>query len=196
MEGTQGVQPVSQVPLTAVVACSPTGVIGLNGGLPWKLSSDLQRFKTLTMGGTLIMGRKTFDSIGRVLPGRQTIVLTRAADWSPGELPGAERLHVATTAAQAIDTANRLNLPAYVVGGAEIYHLLFPYCQTLWITRVEADVDGDTRVELPLERFVLEESTSYRHRSEIVQRPFSEIWRRQIGIEKNSVPKNGLSPLS
>ncbi len=181
MEGTQGVQPVSQVPLTAVVACSPTGVIGLNGGLPWKLSSDLQRFKTMTMGGTLIMGRKTFDSIGRVLPGRQTIVLTRAADWSPGELPGAERLHVATTAAQAINTSNHLNLPAYVVGGAEIYHLLFPYCQALWVTRVETDVEGDTRVELPLERFVLEESTSYPASERDSAASVFQIWRRKSG---------------
>ena len=67
--------------LTAVVAMTPTGVIGKDGDMPWRLSSDLQRFKRLTMGGVLIMGRRTFDSIGRALPGRRTIVVTRNAEW-------------------------------------------------------------------------------------------------------------------
>ena len=68
--------------LIAVVASTPDGVIGQDQTMPWRLSSDLRRFKKLTMGGTLLMGRKTYDSIGRPLPGRQTWVLTRNPDWS------------------------------------------------------------------------------------------------------------------
>ncbi len=181
MEKSQGKRLLSQVQLTAVVACSPNGVIGVNGGLPWKLKSDLQRFKAMTMGGTLIMGRKTFDSIGRVLPGRQTIVLTRSSDWRPESTVGIDRLHVVSTAEDALDVANRLSLPAYVVGGAEIYHLLFPYCQTLWITQVQAEVDGDTRVELPLEQFSLQESTSCPASEGDSAASIFQIWTRQTG---------------
>ena len=68
--------------LTAVVAMTPSGVIGRDGDMPWRLRSDLRRFKKLTMGGVLIMGRRTYDSIGRPLPGRRTIVITRNPDWS------------------------------------------------------------------------------------------------------------------
>lgn len=90
-------------------------------------------------------------------------------------------MHVAATAEEAIRVANRLDLPAYVVGGAEIYHLLFPYCQTLWVTRVETDVEGDTRVILPLEQFVLEESTSYPASERDSAASVFQIWRRQTG---------------
>ena len=74
--------PECQDELTAVVAATNRGVIGRDGDMPWRLSTDLRRFKRRTMGGTLIMGRKTFDSIGRPLPGRRTIVLTRNRQWS------------------------------------------------------------------------------------------------------------------
>lgn len=186
MEEMQGGSAIAQVPLAAVVASSPSGVIGINGALPWKLSTDLQRFKTMTMGGTLIMGRKTFDSIGRVLPGRQTIVLTRQAEWSPKELPGkeltgADRLQVATTPDEAILIANRLALPAYVVGGAEIYQLLLPYCQELRLTRVETEVEGDTRIDLPLEQFELAESTAYPASERDSAPSIFQIWKRQTG---------------
>ncbi|MCD0462605.1 dihydrofolate reductase [Roseiconus lacunae] len=137
--------------LTAVVAISQTGVIGRDGDMPWRLSSDLRRFKSLTMGGVLIMGRKTFDSIGRPLPGRRTIVITRQADWSSA---GVE---VAATPEAAIELAGQT--PAFVVGGAEIYRQLIDRCEEVFLTRVLCNVEGDTHLELDVADFsVLEQS--------------------------------------
>jgi len=131
--------------LIAIVASTPDGVIGLDQDMPWRLSSDLKRFKALTMGGTLLMGRKTFDSIGRALPGRQTWVLTRNPDWS------AEGV----TTVRDADTivAESRHRDVYVVGGGEIYRQWLPLCDQLWWTRVWAKLEGDTRVDLPLDQF-------------------------------------------
>lgn len=132
--------------LIAMVATTPDGVIGRGGGMPWQLSSDLQRFKRVTMGSPLIMGRKTFDSIGRPLPGRRTLVLTRQRDWR-GE--GVEVFAEPDAMLQAIAGSPR----AYVVGGAQVYQLLLPRCDTLLLTRVWSQVTGDTQLELPLDDF-------------------------------------------
>ena len=137
--------------LTALVAITPAGVIGRDGDMPWKLSSDLRRFKKLTLGGVLIMGRKTYDSIGRPLPGRQTIVITRDPNWS------VDGVSTAGSPAEALEmVAGR---PSYVVGGAEIYRQLLPKCQTLLLTRVLADIDGDTTLDLDLSGFEVVERT-------------------------------------
>lgn len=122
---------------TLVVAMSRQGVIGRQGELPWRLRSDLQRFKRLTMGHCLLMGRKTYDSIGRPLPGRQTIVLSR----SP--LP---QLPAGVTAASDLAKVDSLVEPGrhvMVVGGAQIYAAALPRCQRIWRTLVLADVAGD-----------------------------------------------------
>ncbi len=123
-------------PLNAVVAVARNGVIGRGNALPWKLRSDLQRFKRLTMGHTLLMGRKTFESIGRPLPGRKTIVLSKNKDTV---IEGA-------IVVPSIDAALEL-LPigslAFVVGGAEIYRSAMPLVDNLYLTRVLADIDGD-----------------------------------------------------
>lgn len=133
--------------LTALVAMTEAGVIGKDGTMPWRLRADLQRFKQLTMGGVLIMGRKTFDSIGRPLPGRGTIVITRQADWSFDD----PAVQVAGSVEQALELiADR---PAYVVGGAEIYRQMIGYCDCVYLTRVLADVSGDTHLELDLSPF-------------------------------------------
>ena len=139
--------------LTAVVAMTPDGVIGRDGDMPWRLSSDLRRFKKLTMGGVLIMGRKTYDSIGRPLPGRRTVVLTRNPDWS------AEGVQAVTRPEQAIESVG--DEAGFVVGGAEIYRLLLPHCQRLFLTRVFSDVQGDTILELDLSEFQIDEVTQY-----------------------------------
>jgi len=172
--------------LVAIIACTPSGVIGLNGGMPWKLGSDLRRFKSLTMGGTLIMGRKTFDSIGKPLPGRESIVLSRSAP-APGiqisHLP-VPHLHWAESVEQVNSVAKSLARPAYVVGGAEIYKLFFPFCSEIWLTRVWSAVRGDTRIELPLDDFaLLEQSRHPQTDRDSVPTTFQK-WRR-----KNSVPK-------
>ncbi|MEO1617539.1 MAG: dihydrofolate reductase [Planctomycetota bacterium] len=134
-------------PLTAVVAATPRGVIGLDGQMPWKLREDLRRFKRLTMGGTLIMGRKTYDSIGRPLPGRRTIVVTRNRQWS------SDGVDVAASPETAVEMA--AETATYIVGGAEIYRQLLPKCDRLFLTRVFSSVAGDTHLELPLEDFLV-----------------------------------------
>lgn len=138
--------------LTAVVAMTPDRVIGLNGDMPWRLKSDLKRFKSLTMGGWLIMGRKTFDSIGKPLPGRRTVVLSRNPQWS---FPG-------VSLARSVDEVLAMvaSEPAYVVGGAEIYRLFWPYCRTVLLTWVQATLAGDTRLDVDLDGFVVRERTS------------------------------------
>jgi dihydrofolate reductase len=123
---------------TLIVAVSSNGVIGRSGELPWKLRTDLRRFKQMTMGHCLLMGRKTFESIGRLLPGRQTIVLSRQ---SPAELPlGVCWACSLNQVEERVESKRRV----MVVGGAEIYRLALPFCSHLWITRVQADVVGDT----------------------------------------------------
>lgn len=131
--------------LTAVLAMTPAGVIGRDGDMPWRLRSDLQRFKKQTMGGVLIMGRKTFDSIGRALPGRRTVVVTRQADW---HFDGVE---VASSPLAAVEMGG--SDPIFVVGGAEIYRQLLPICQQILLTRVLSDVQGDTHLEIDLAGF-------------------------------------------
>ena len=138
-------------PLTALLAISEDGIIGDNGDLPWRLSSDLRRFKNRTMGGVLIMGRKTYDSIGRPLPGRSTIVLTRDANWR------CEGVTTASSPEQALQLAGKR--ATFVVGGAEIYRLMVPMCEMILLTRVMATIQGDTRLELDLSDFSVETRT-------------------------------------
>ena len=141
----------SESHVTAVVAMTPAGVIGLNGGMPWRLSSDLRRFKQITMGGVLIMGRRTYDSIGRPLPGRRTIVVTRNADWS------AEGVERAASPETALEMAGQDR--CFVVGGAEIYRQMLPYCRELCLTRVWSTVEGDTKLVIDLSNFKVIEQT-------------------------------------
>lgn len=130
-----------------VVAVADNHVMGLADGLPWKLSNDLQRFKRLTMGHAMLMGRRTYESIGRVLPGRTTIVLTRQSAY---------RVEGGLVASD-IDAALALISPStipFVVGGAEIYRATWPRVGVLHITRVRANVHGDTLLDpLALEDF-------------------------------------------
>lgn len=119
--------------------------------MPWRLSSDLRRFKRLTMGGVLIMGRRTFDSIGRPLPGRRTIVITRRPDWS------CDGVETAASPQEAIEKAGEGN--KFVVGGAEIYRELLPRCGQLWLTRVWSTVEGDTKLSLDLSQFEISDQS-------------------------------------
>ena len=123
--------------------------------MPWRLSSDLRRFKRLTMGGTLIMGRKTFDSIGKPLPGRKTIVITRNESWSKNGVL------VAASPEAAVSQATEIGIPAFVVGGAEIYRQLIPSCSHLYLTRVWSSVQGDTKLTIDLSPFRMIEQTRY-----------------------------------
>lgn len=132
-----------------IVAVSENGVIGRQGTLPWRLSADLRRFRRITMGHHLVMGRKTYESIGRPLPGRTSIVVTRQADYrAPGCL-------IASSLAAALDAAAQDD-EVFIVGGAEIYRAALPRADRLYLTRVHAHVDGETRFpELDLDQWQL-----------------------------------------
>lgn len=135
--------------LSVIVAAARNGVIGSEDQLPWRLSSDLKRFKSLTMGHPIIMGRKTYDSIQRLLPGRTSIILTRQRDFA---VDGALIAH---SLEQALEQAGFAS-ECFVIGGAEIYRLAIPLADRIYLTRVEAEVPGDTTLpEVPWEEFEL-----------------------------------------
>lgn len=129
--------------VTLVVARARNGVIGRGGQLPWHLPADLKRFKALTMGGAMIMGRKTFDSLPGLLPGRRHLVLTRDVTWTA---PGAETVH---SPAQALAAAGPG--PVFVIGGAEVFALMLDMVDRIELTEVFADVEGDAVMPDPRE---------------------------------------------
>ena len=136
------------------VALAENGVIGIQGRLPWHLPADLRRFKQITMGHHLIMGRKTFESIGRLLPGRTTIIVTRQVDY---RVPGARVCHD-LPAAYRLASADEI---AFIVGGATLYEQALPVADRLYVTRVHACPQGDTvfpKVDWRLWRLVEQES--------------------------------------
>ena len=122
--------------ITLVVARAENGVIGLDGALPWHLSDDLKHFKAVTMGTPMVMGRKTFESLPRLLPGRRHIVLTRNPDWR------ADGVEVAAGVPGAIELAGEPRLS--VIGGAEIFSLFLPLADRVELTEVHARPEGDT----------------------------------------------------
>ena len=129
--------------ITLVVARAENGVIGRDGKLPWHLPADLKRFKTLTMGSAMVMGRKTFGSLPGLLPGRRHIVLTRDRAW---KAEGAEVAH-------DLEAALRLagGEPISVIGGADIFELFLPVADRIELTEVLEDVSGDTFIANPRE---------------------------------------------
>jgi dihydrofolate reductase len=126
--------------MIAVAAMAANRIIGAGGKLPWSLPEDLRWFKELTMGGTLLMGRVTYDSIGRPLPGRKTVVLSRREGL---EIPGVEVIRYLSGLRQV-----RTQGEIFVVGGAEIYRVTLPYCRDLYLTEVLRDVEGDRRMPM------------------------------------------------
>ena len=139
----------NDVPVVLVLAAAENGVIGRGDALPWELPDDLQHFKRTTLGRPIIMGRKTFDSVGFPLPGRRNIVITRDADWQHEGVTVCHTLDEALVRAfdQAlIDGADA----AMVVGGAEIYRLALPRADKVVLTRVQGSVHGDVLFDLTL----------------------------------------------
>ena len=125
--------------LSIIVAMADGGVIGRDGTLPWHISDDLRRFKRITMGSPIIMGRKTYDSIGRPLPGRRSSVITRQSDWQADGVTAVGSLDAALAACQDCEEA-------FVIGGAEIYRLALDKANRVYLTRVQATVEGDVRL--------------------------------------------------
>ena len=130
--------------LAIIVAVAENGVIGNGNQLPWRLSSDLKRFKAVTWGKPVIMGRKTFQSIGQALPGRTNIVLTRDASFRPQGIMVVDDLDDAIDAAEKIARQNNAS-EIMVAGGAEIYRQTFDMVDRLYMTTVHATPEGDTR---------------------------------------------------
>ncbi|MGI9249000.1 MAG: dihydrofolate reductase [Woeseiaceae bacterium] len=122
--------------ISIIVAASTNNVIGVQGDLPWKLSEDLKRFKRLTMGKPIVMGRLTWESIGRALPGRQNIVVTRKKGFL------AEGCDVVASPAEALAVASGAE-EIMIIGGSQIYELFLPKATRLFVTRVCAEIDGD-----------------------------------------------------
>ena len=128
--------------LSVIVAMAENGIIGRNGEMPWHLAADLRRFKRLTMGHAILMGRKTWESIGRPLPGRTSIVISRQADFQTGDA----KTLVAANLDQALQIASRADCEQdqlFIIGGGTIYELALPRADRLYLTRIHADVEGD-----------------------------------------------------
>lgn len=137
--------------VSILVAQAKNRVIGRDGDLPWRLSNDLRNFKRLTMGHPIVMGRKTMDSIGRLLPGRQTIILTRDEDYAFDGAVIANSWEQALALAKTYELAriegegvDAVPAETFIVGGAEIYRLALPHTDRIYLTQVDASVDGDT----------------------------------------------------
>lgn len=133
--------------LSIIVAAARNGVIGRDNQLPWHLPQDLQYFKATTMGKPILMGRKTYESIGKPLPGRTNIVITRDTCWKGPE--GVIVVHSVKDAVAAIEkaAAGLVNQPeeAMVIGGAEIYRETLPLVERIYLTKIESDIEGDAR---------------------------------------------------
>jgi len=122
--------------ISLIVAASTNNVIGNDGELPWRLSDDLKRFKAVTMGKPIVMGRKTFESIGRPLPGRQNIVISRQEGFT------ADGCDVVQSIEQAVEVAGAAE-EIMVIGGSEIYSAFLPIASRVYLTRVHTEVEGD-----------------------------------------------------
>jgi dihydrofolate reductase len=133
--------------IVLVVAVADNGVIGRDGAMPWHLPADLRHFKRLTTGKPVIMGRKTFESIGKPLPGRHNIVLTRDSAWRAEGVTIAPNLAEAIAAA-GLDPRARAD-EIMVVGGAQIYAEAMPIATRIELTRIHVSPDGDTRFPDP-----------------------------------------------
>ena len=145
-------------PITLVVARATNGVIGRDGKLPWHIPADLKRFKALTMGSVMVMGRKTFESLPGVLPGRRHVVLTRAERWH------AEGAQVAHDVEEALHLAGAQAVS--VIGGADIFRLFLPLADKIELTEVLQDVEGDTVMEDPRDDGTWREIFRHEHPAE------------------------------
>jgi len=125
--------------ISIIVAMADGGVIGEKGDLPWRLPADLKRFRSLTMGHHVLMGRRTFESVVR-LPGRTLVVLTRNPDTLPAGVPGASTLEEALALAESAGDSE-----VFIAGGTEVFREALPVAHRIYLTRIHARIPGDTR---------------------------------------------------
>lgn len=124
--------------ISLIVAMSANRVIGLNNKMPWHLSADLKRFKAITMNAPILMGRKTFESIGKPLIGRTNMILSRNSDYKP------EGCLVFDSLESALNTAQNYGEELFVIGGATLYEMTLPLANRLYLTDIETEFEGDT----------------------------------------------------
>lgn len=129
--------------LFLIYARANNGVIGKDNALPWYLPADLKRFKSLTMGKPMLMGRKTFESLPGLLPGRKHIVLTHQKNWARDGVEVANNVQDAL----ALARKHRMGAEVAVIGGAKIYETMLPLAERIELTAIHADYDGDTFIE-------------------------------------------------
>ena len=153
--------------IAIIVAVSANNVIGVNGRLPWHLPEDLKRFRELTMGKPIIMGRATFESIGRPLPGRKNIVLTRDPEYV------AEGCAIAQNTEDALAMAQGAG-EVMIIGGGEVYRQFLPTADKIYLTRVEVEVQGDTTFPV-IDMSIWTEVSNEQYKSHGVHEPFFEI---------------------
>ena len=164
--------------VSIIAAVAENGVIGRGGQLPWRLRADLRRFKSLTMGHPMIMGRRTWESIGRPLPGRTSIVITRQTRFATpfAEVQVSHDWDEAQRLAQAAPGGE---VESFAIGGAEVYCAALPHARRLYLTRVLASVDGDARFPpyneaewtlLTSEEYAADVDNDYPHSYEVYER--------------------------
>ena len=134
--------------ISFIVAVARNGVIGRDGQLPWRLSTDLRRFRALTMGKPMIMGRKQYDSVGRPLDGRDNIVLTRNRSFTAPGIVVAHDIDAALAQAHTLAVARGAD-EIMVIGGAEVFALAMPRASRIYLTEVHADIAGDVVFHAP-----------------------------------------------
>ncbi len=147
--------------ISIIVAAAENNVIGKDNDMPWRLSADLKRFKKLTMGHHIIMGRKTFESIGKPLPGRTSVIITRNKDYRQDDCIVAHSLEEAFKMVEDEEV--------FIIGGGEIYNMAFDIADKLYLTRVHATLEGDTCIpeinnnweEVECEKFLKDEKNQY-----------------------------------
>ncbi|HKI73796.1 MAG TPA: dihydrofolate reductase [Pseudomonadales bacterium] len=158
------------MPTSIVVARSRNNVIGNGNEIPWRVKGEQKLFKEITMGGILVMGRKTYDSIGRPLPGRETIIVTRNPEYS------AEGCRIAPSLEAALELARRSDRPIYIVGGGEIYRQALPVVDAVHITTIETDVEGDvTFPDFPTSAFRLEDEQHHESNIDYTYKYYTRI---------------------
>jgi dihydrofolate reductase len=173
--------------LSMIAALSTNNVIGINNDIPWRLSTDLKRFKALTMGHHLLMGRKTYESVGRPLPGRVTVVITRREEYAPEGVTVVHSLEEAIRVAAAAHDEE-----AFIAGGAEIYEQSMHRADRMYLTRVHADIEGDTFFpdfdDVSEWRLVDSEHFDADEKNE---HPFSFLTYERAGAEGHAIPAEG-----
>ena len=162
--------------LSIIVAIAENGVIGHKGNLPWRLGSDLRRFRKLTMGHPLIMGRKTFEAIGKPLDGRDSIVVSRSnlSLALNSHVFGASSLEEALTIARTQSEVRSIK-EAFVIGGAELFEAALPHVNRIYLTRVHASPNGDVFWEPPFSNDWLEVSREERPASDHDEFPVTDV---------------------